>query len=384
MEQFVWDSFFETGLAEVDARHHGLVDVINRFGDLLLRPQDVEVVEVSQVLGELASYARLHFTEEEALMVRSGLDPRYVQAHMVNHADFLREVQRQGASLPVPTAAAARALHEFLVSWLAFHILGVDQLMARQVAALQQGATSSAAFRAVVKGQDSATATLVRSMERLFQQISDRNRDLFELNQSLEARVAERTQELSDANRRLEGLASTDTLTGLANRRTAMRRLHAEWAALESRQRPLSCIMIDADGFKDVNDGFGHDAGDEVLRQLARCLCESVRSDDTVCRLGGDEFLVICSRTPLLGAMQMAENVRQCASELRVPVGLDTWRGSVSCGVAVREAGMVDPGDLLKAADRGLYAAKRGGRNRVATVCGSSGPALSVGTRLIT
>jgi hemerythrin len=224
------------------------------------------------------------------------------------------------------------------------------------------------AFRSVVKNGAPATATLVHSMDRLFWQISDRNRELFELNQTLEARVASRTQELSEANQRLEGLASTDVLTGLANRRTAMRKLHAEWATVESRRQPLSCIMIDADGFKEVNDAFGHDAGDEVLKQLARCLDESVRSDDTLCRLGGDGLSSAVHTA--LGAMQLAEDIRLRVSELRVPAGQGAWRGSVSCGVAVRGAAMAGPDDLLKAADQGLYAAKRKGRNAVQTVCG--------------
>jgi hemerythrin len=302
-------------------------------------------------------------------MVRSGLDPRYIQSHIVKHADFLREVQQRSKSLPGSAATSAACLHEFLVSWLAFHILGVDQLMARQIDAMKAGTASSVALRSVLRDQDAATATLVRSMERLFRQISDRNRELFELNRSLEARVARRTQELSEANLRLEGLASTDALTGLANRREAARKLQAEWVQREARARPLSCVMIDADGFKSINDIHGHDAGDEVLRRLARQLSESVRTDDTLCRLGGDEFLVICSRTPLAGAMQLAENLRHSVSELRVPVGQEEWRGSISAGVAVRGPDMASPEDLLKAADQGLYVAKSRGRNCVATVC---------------
>ena len=372
MEQFIWDSFFETGLADVDLRHHGLVDLINRFGTLLLQPQDIEAREVTQVLRDLADYALVHFTEDEQMMVSAGVDPRFVSAHVLKHSDFLREVQRRSASMPGASTGEARHLHEFLVSWLAFHILGVDQLMARQIAAIHGGASPNVAFGSAVGTQDPATATLVRSMERLFQQVSQQNRELFELNQTLEARVAKRTEDLSEANRRLDDLASTDTLTGLANRRTAMRLLQREWTAQERRERPLSCIMIDADGFKEVNDGFGHEAGDAVLRELARCLRQSVRSDDAVCRLGGDEFLVICSRTPLLGALKTAESIRQNVCELRVPVGSVSWHGSVSCGVAVRQAGMGDPGELLRAADQGLYVAKHGGRNRVGTVCGDT------------
>jgi hemerythrin len=371
MEQFVWDSFFETGLANIDQQHHDLVDLINRFGNLLLRPQNVDADEIVRVLGELANYARRHFNEEEQLMTSLALDPRHVQAHVVSHADFLREVERQSAGLPGLAAVAARALHEFLVNWLTFHVLGVDQLMARQIAAIRGGASSKAAFGSVVGAQDPATATLVRSMDRLFQQISERNRELFELNQSLEERVEQRTQELSEANLRLQGLALTDTLTSLANRRAAMRKLHAEWDAGESNERPLACIMIDVDGFKDINDRHGHDAGDEVLRSLARALDEAVRTDDTLCRLGGDEFLVVCSRTPLPGAMQLAEDLRQKVNGMCVPAGAGQWRGSISAGVAVRGPGMSGPDDLLKAADQGLYAAKRSGRDRVATTCGA-------------
>lgn len=369
MEQFVWDSYFETGLAEVDLRHHGLVDLINRFGDLLLRPHAVEAGEVARVLGDLADYALLHFTEEEQLMARSGLDPRHVQSHIAKHAGFLSEVRLRSATFS--NTAAAMELHEFLVSWLAFHILGVDQQMARQIAAIQAGASAQTAFRSLARAEDPATAALVRAMDRLFQQVSRRNRELFELNQSLEARVEQRTRELSEANLRLEGLALTDTLTGLANRRAAMHRLNAEWQAGQTEDRPLACIMIDLDNFKTINDSCGHDVGDEVLRCLARALSQALRTDDTLCRLGGDEFLVICSRTPLPGALQLAEELRREVNATRWPMALDDWPVSISVGVAVRGADMASPDDLLKAADQGLYAAKRSGRNRVATAAGA-------------
>jgi hemerythrin len=127
-------------------------------------------------------------------------------------------------------------------------------------------------------------------------------------------------------------------------------------------------MMMDADGFKGVNDTHGHDAGDEVLRQLARRLRHAVRTDDTVCRLGGDEFLIVCSQTPLAGALQLAEKVRQQVVALQVPVGKDgVWRGSISIGVAARDAGMAGVQDLLKMADDAVYAAKHQGRNCVAT-----------------
>jgi hemerythrin len=126
-------------------------------------------------------------------------------------------------------------------------------------------------------------------------------------------------------------------------------------------------MMVDADGFKQINDLYGHDAGDEVLRQAARNMRYAVRTDDIVCRLGGDEFFIICPRTPLDGALQLAEKMRAAIAALRIPAGSGEWRGSISVGVAQRLAGMWNIEDLVKAADQGVYAAKGRGRNCVAT-----------------
>ena len=126
-------------------------------------------------------------------------------------------------------------------------------------------------------------------------------------------------------------------------------------------------MMIDADGFKQVNDAHGHDAGDAVLRALSTQLRYSVRTDDIVCRLGGDEFLIICAGTPLEGAITLAETIREAVAGLRVPVGDSEWRGNISVGVAARKATTNGFEGLMKAADTGLYVAKQNGRNCVAT-----------------
>lgn len=184
--------------------------------------------------------------------------------------------------------------------------------------------------------KDPATATLLQAMNRLFNQVSERNRELFELNRTLEARVAERTHELLEANHQLENMAMTDVLTGLPNRRHALHSFQAEWQRSVANGQPLACIMIDADGFKAINDTYGHDAGDEVLRQLSARLKDTVRNDDLVCRLGGDEFLIICGNTTRDGAMQTAEKLCHAVSLMRVAAGGGVWSGSISLGVAVR------------------------------------------------
>lgn len=179
--------------------------------------------------------------------------------------------------------------------------------------------------------------------------------------------MADRTADLSVANRQLEEMALTDALASLPNRRHAMARLAKEWKDAVATGDPLACMMIDADGFKQVNDKYGHDAGDEVLRQLSRQLRQSMRTDDAVCRLGGDEFLIICPKSNLDNARRIAEQMRQRIAQMRVAAGNGEWVGGVSVGVAGRTPEMRTIEDLIKAADEGVYLAKQNGRNRVAS-----------------
>ena len=369
MSAFDWDACFNTQLALVDEQHHRLVDLINGFGDLLIQPQGASVDEIEAVFSGLAQYTETHFRDEEALMAREGLAARYIAEHHREHGRFIHELKRLHAN-PIhgQAEAAATQLLGFLTNWLAYHILGTDQVMARQVSAIRAGASAEQAYEARRATQDPATTMLLHSLDALFLQVSERNHALIELNQTLEQRVAERTQELTEANQRMADMALTDALTGLPNRRQALMRLQKDWPETHRDDSPLSCIMIDADGFKGINDTQGHDAGDEVLRRLARQLRDFARTDDCVCRLGGDEFLVICPGTPLAGALLLAEKLRAAVSTLRVKAGDGEWQGSISAGAATREPAMKGYDELLKAADEGLYLAKRQGRNAVATV----------------
>ncbi len=368
MEAFRWDQCFLTGLPSVDEQHHYLVDLINQFGEHLMQPEGAGPDEIERLIQELKRYTVYHFEDEEALMVRSGMDARFVGNHKNEHVQFLQDVMHMHVSLSSDKPQSAQALLNFLTNWLAYHILGSDQLMAWLIKAAQAGTSADDAYAAYQQTRDPATATLLQAMSCLVTQVSERSRSLFELNQTLEARVAQRTLELSQINQRLESMAMTDVLTGLPNRRHAMQVLEHEWLKAVAEGTTLACMMIDADGFKKINDSFGHDAGDEVLCQLARCLKQAVRNDDVVCRLGGDEFLIICLNTPLEGALRSAEKVRQEVAALRVPAGQGQWVGSISVGVAASHTQMPGLEALLKAADEGVYAAKARGRNAVASI----------------
>ncbi|GMV54792.1 MAG: hypothetical protein AMXMBFR6_05970 [Betaproteobacteria bacterium] len=178
-------------------------------------------------------------------------------------------------------------------------------------------------------------------------------------------RIAE---ELELSNRRLREVALTDPLTGFRNRRFAMERLVQEWAASLRSERPLACLMIDVDAFKVINDSYGHDVGDRMLKHAAQALKKGLRTQDVVCRIGGDEFLVICPDTGLAAATACAERVRALVAAEPMAAGRLQLAVSISVGVAQRTADMTDPDMLLKAADQGLYRAKKLGRNRVAYV----------------
>lgn len=173
--------------------------------------------------------------------------------------------------------------------------------------------------------------------------------------------------ELAVTNRRLQEAALTDVLTGFPNRRYAIERFQQEWQASNRSKRPLSCMMIDVDHFKNINDTHGHDVGDVVLKQTAQAIKSGLRAQDVVCRTGGDEFIVICPETDLAQALICGERVRKAVHEMKLTTGTLNLKGSVSVGVAVRDEKMTDVDALIKRADEGVYLAKQGGRDKVAT-----------------
>jgi diguanylate cyclase (GGDEF)-like protein len=171
--------------------------------------------------------------------------------------------------------------------------------------------------------------------------------------------------ELSAANERLQGQALSDELTGLPNRRFAMERLEQEWALTKRGDRTLSCLMVDVDHFKSVNDRYGHQVGDDALKLVADTLRRAARTQDVVCRYGGEEFLVICPDTNAEAAVQCAERLRinVTAQGLRLQDGGE-HKMTVSIGVAEKSATINTLEALLIRADNNLYAAKESGRNR--------------------
>ncbi|HEU0220878.1 MAG TPA: PleD family two-component system response regulator [Paracoccaceae bacterium] len=162
-------------------------------------------------------------------------------------------------------------------------------------------------------------------------------------------------------------LATVDPLTGLFNRRYAERHLETFVARSRLSGKPFASLMLDLDRFKEVNDCYGHAAGDEVLKEFARRLQDNVRSMDLVARLGGEEFFVAMPDVDEAIAMQVAERIRAAVARpaFRLLGGTVPLRVTVSIGVSLSRPGESDAAATLRRADAALYASKARGRNQV-------------------
>jgi diguanylate cyclase (GGDEF)-like protein len=171
------------------------------------------------------------------------------------------------------------------------------------------------------------------------------------------------------AESELQMLARTDGLTGLNNRRTLGEILEQEWRRARRTQSMFSLLFVDIDRFKAYNDTYGHQAGDDALTAVARCISGNIRRPaDTAARYGGEEFVVVLPDTPPAGATEIAEKIRTAISELAIEhAGSEYGRVTASIGAASwmpEQEG--DVSTVIKAADEALYNAKSAGRNKVA------------------
>jgi diguanylate cyclase (GGDEF)-like protein len=166
-------------------------------------------------------------------------------------------------------------------------------------------------------------------------------------------------------HRKLERLATTDVLTGLPNRRRFFD-VARVWIAREGvAGRPSAWLILDIDEFKVVNDRYGHDAGDRVLRAVGASLLEQLRPDDLVARMGGEEFAVFLPDTGAAAGVSVAERLRAAIAGLRTPANDGVIAVTTSIGVCAAPGGDLDIDEALAAADDALYRAKRAGRDRV-------------------
>jgi diguanylate cyclase (GGDEF)-like protein/hemerythrin-like metal-binding protein len=363
MEVFPWNAGLVTKLGPIDRQHRQLVALINKVGAAVATGSPIDAKALSRIFGRLREHARVHFAEEEQLMLNAGVDGRHQELHRQAHAVFTEQLASlwdSRLSIPHPS----ETILEFLSQWLVQHIIGIDMAMVRQIELLRQGVSAAQAYELVSTVDNPSTAAMLGALRNLLHTLSNLNRDLGVC-------VRDRTEELQKArlaNRQLEARAHTDGLLGIANRASFDERLAQEWARALRERLPLSLLMIDVDHFKLYNDAYGHQAGDSCLQRIARAVAAQLRRPgDFVARYGGEEFAVILPNTDLEGARSCAEQIRERVASLDLahggPGGASHVTVSIGAASCVPRRG--GAAALLAQADRALYRAKSEGRNCV-------------------
>jgi diguanylate cyclase (GGDEF)-like protein/PAS domain S-box-containing protein len=241
--------------------------------------------------------------------------------------------------------------------WRGFVLEDDQPQFDRHVTALTAGNTSNTLLR--VRHRD-GTVRHVRSFAHVEEdQEGAKDERLYGALQDVTERVA--------LEQRLEALAQTDFLTGLANRRHFLELADKELARVRRYRSPLSMAMLDLDRFKDINDTYGHKVGDTVLEQFSKVCRPTLRESDIMGRIGGEEFAILFPETMLPEAIEVAERLREAVAAIRIPLqhGLPI-QITVSIGVASFADSDVNIDVFMNRADGALYEAKRSGRNRTA------------------
>ena len=256
--------------------------------------------------------------------------------------------------------------------------IGLSRLVVRPVKALSSAAVllgeGDLDQRVQLRGHPDELDTLARVFNSTAAELAVHTRDLERKVRERSAEIVDKNEELeqanerlSSANKRLEEVATTDGLTGLANKSHLLSRLKFEVLRAKRGGHRLSMMMLDVDKFKHYNDSHGHLAGDRLLSALAGILKENLRSIDLLGRFGGEEFCVAMLDTGRKAAAKAADKLRK-AVEKNVFAGQEQQPGgnlTISIGVAELDPDQDEPDDLIERADRALYAAKDAGRNRV-------------------
>lgn len=351
-----------TNIEMIDQHHQMFVTRINELSRMLASPDRYDADAYHRTVSALIRGSREHFEAEQRLMSEFGVDARHQQAHLTAHENFFLAIPRDPATSTCVTGLYLTLL-DHLITWLATHILLVDQCMLRQIEGIKNGLSPQAAHDREYDLFTPDFKPLLGVITTLIHRLGYSNHIQQPEQSQLEEAVRLRTRELEACNQRLRRLSTQDDLTGLPNRRfatMALKRLHAEHLRLGEN---YALILLDADGFKNVNDTFGHHIGDEALKSIAERLGKTVRNSDIVCRLGGDEFLVICPHTSEEGAIEVGRKIIGTRSPFIVERSGMCWDGAVSIGIsAFRPDAPLHYRDLLIQADAALYRSKQNGK----------------------
>lgn len=364
---FKWNDNFLTNLKEVDEQHLYLVELINSLSEKVFE-EKVTFSQLKVIVEKLFEYTKFHFGYEEDLMEEKQLSADFVDDHEKNHHLFIQEISNIYSDLRDDGKIYDRAklLLNFLINWLAFHILEQDKIMAKQIELINKGKEAQAAYEEIKSQKNAQSAPLVEALKGILDALAQRNHDLIEFKKLLEERVQERTKELMDANENLKKLSPIDKLTKIYNRRYAMQAFEALLKESFIYDRIIACIVINIDSFEEISKNYGEDFANKVLVKIARVLSDSLRTDDIVARLDGSEFMVLCPNMNPDGAMYVANNILRKINDLKILSDEDEtfcYEPQVSIGVALSNEQTKNVYDLLKIVDNYVSKAQNSGGN---------------------
>lgn len=338
---------------------HGLLHGVTRpepapTGSLNLEPVGQPRLETSQ--RHAISYVDVVVP---VLTHAATVRPDQPSRSLVGYLRFAADISESRAQLKQITAELVRMTVCVVLLVVPCSLLATRRVvrpvhdLARAARAVADGSLDA---RAPVHADDEI-GELARVFNLMVERVGETQRDLRELNVDLEKRVLQRTRDLEEQ-------AARDPLTGLYNRRHFSEVITREFAAAERYSQDLTCLMFDIDHFKEVNDRFGHRAGDHILIALARAIMAELRSSDVGARFGGDEFILLLPQTPAAQASSVADRIVLRFAE-NAAVMVPEASPTLSIGVAsLRTTRACSAEALIHESDVALYAAKEGGRNR--------------------
>lgn len=364
---FAWNNDFETGNELVDQQHYSLVDLINTLIKIDLENNTEAATKLLSISEQLTTYIVEHFKTEEALMNEYAIDERHVKMHKMSHQSFEDKISHKCNYMEcLMNENNMKEVIEYLINWLAYHILSIDKSLFRQIESIkEEKLTPQKAYEKEEQMIYSTTEPLLKALKALYYLAAEKNKKLEEKNLELEAIVSERTKELKTANETLRQMSILDELTGLYNRRFALTEIEQLLDNWKKYQIPFSILYLDADKFKNVNDTYGHEKGDLVLKWIAKFLKNNVKNTDIICRLGGDEFIVICIHCEQEGVMETEQSLRDaCTMNACQELG-SYWKPSLSTGMATVDKTIVLAEEILKKADEAMYLSKKNGGGQI-------------------
>lgn len=241
----------------------------------------------------------------------------------------------------------------------------LQENMAREVEGVAQDAREATDFETFKQQLSNRLDSIQSQVMGHLQEEQARHQQTNQESQQMQGRLAEleaETQSLRQQLTEAKYLANTDTLTGIPNRAAYERHIASEFARWQRNPQPLTLLVWDIDHFKQINDNFGHQAGDRTLKVIGQLLAKRIRQTDFLARYGGEEFVMVMTGTGLDQALKLADALREDIAKQKFHAGAKPLAITISCGLTELQAGD-DPGKLFRRADAALYQAKQAGRN---------------------